>query len=244
MNQPQPSKEPKPKTIAPWLLIVFLIVLVGGGGYLAWYYFMGPGKAVKTSTTTTKTTDTTKTTTDTTTTAATSTADWKTYTNDTYEFSIKYPSTLTSELSNDGKTIVFESAQDKAEYDACKNRDGVECLKKAQLVVNIDAYVSANANADVVSNTLEQIVENRVSHNVFAKDPQKTTLDGQPAYEGIELGMLSSYDVVSKVNNHVFDLTLVQNCSGNTVTLATCKTQASDTAKTMLSTFQFTNFGL
>jgi len=73
--EPQPMPQTKPAMIRPWLLIVFLVVILLGGGYLGYYFW----QKSQVKTTAPAITD------------AISTADWKTYTNDTYKFSFKYP---------------------------------------------------------------------------------------------------------------------------------------------------------
>jgi hypothetical protein len=75
-NQQVGMSSPQPK-VRTWLWVVFLIVIILAGGFFAWYYFYGPGKTTTATTTTPVATD--------------KTADWKTYSNDTYLFSFKYP---------------------------------------------------------------------------------------------------------------------------------------------------------
>lgn len=48
MNQ-QPMQSQQP-AVSKWLWIVLVIVIIAGGAFFAWYYLMGPGKAVKSST--------------------------------------------------------------------------------------------------------------------------------------------------------------------------------------------------
>ncbi len=71
MNQ-QPSSAPKPK-VSKWLWITLIVVAVAGAGFFSWYYLMGPGKKVATSTTTPTSTPTTITTTPSTSTTTPST---------------------------------------------------------------------------------------------------------------------------------------------------------------------------
>jgi len=98
MNQQSqaPVQQGQP-AVSKGLLITFIIVILIGAAFATWYFLMGPGKKVATSTTTATTTPAATTTTTTTpsttttTTTPTATADWQTYTNDTYGFSFKYP---------------------------------------------------------------------------------------------------------------------------------------------------------
>lgn len=79
MNQPQNIVSLKPAQIRPWLLIIFLVVLLAGGGYLGYYYWNKSKTATPTATTV-------------------STSDLKTYTNNDLGFSIKYPKDLTKSI--------------------------------------------------------------------------------------------------------------------------------------------------
>ena len=82
------GEKPKP-AVRPWLWIVLIIVILAGGGVF-WYYYYGPGKT---------TTTTTPTTTD-------ETASWQSYKNETYGFSIKYPTNYTVTEAKEN-SIVF-----------------------------------------------------------------------------------------------------------------------------------------
>lgn len=96
-QQPQPIGPSQPGAIAPWLLILFIIVFLAGGGYLGWY-FWNQSKAKTATPTDTSTT--------------TSTIDWKTYKNDTYDFSVKYPNNweYTTAVGGD---LVYTTGADK-----------------------------------------------------------------------------------------------------------------------------------
>lgn len=95
MNQPyQASGQNKPAA-AKWLWITLIAVIVIGGAFAAWYYLIGPGKAVESSTATTTTTA-----------PVDETADWKTYTNTVKNFSFKYPKDWTESTNSTDKTKV------------------------------------------------------------------------------------------------------------------------------------------
>jgi len=115
MNQePNMGMQSKP-AVSKWLWISLIIVIVLAAGFAAWYYLSGPGKTVATTETTTPTTTTMPTTT----TAATSTtADWKTYTDKTFGYSVKYPANWLVNSTNprqiefreNGKTYSIEES--------------------------------------------------------------------------------------------------------------------------------------
>jgi len=100
MNQ-QPMSAPKP-AVSKWLWIVLIIVILGAGGFFGWYFLMGPGKKVATTSTPTTTTSTTSPSTSTTTNS--NTTDWKTYTSSTLGFSFKYPTTYATKESTGNLT--------------------------------------------------------------------------------------------------------------------------------------------
>lgn len=62
MNQQPTMGAPKP-AVSKWLWITLIVVAVAGAGFFSWYYLMGPGKKVATSTTPTTTSTTPSTTT-------------------------------------------------------------------------------------------------------------------------------------------------------------------------------------
>lgn len=76
------NQESQKKSIAPWLLVVFIVVLLIGGGYLFWVYF-GSKPAVTPITTTP--------------TASTESANgWKIYKNKSFKYSISIPKDWTA----------------------------------------------------------------------------------------------------------------------------------------------------
>lgn len=92
MNQ-QPVSAQKP-AVSKWLWITLIIVILAAGAFAAWYFLMGQGKKVETSTTTDKT------------------AGWQTYENKTYGFSFKYPKDWIAEdedISKLAENIVVQS---------------------------------------------------------------------------------------------------------------------------------------
>jgi len=110
-NQNQPA-------VAPWLLIIFIIVLLAGGGYLGWYFYnqsktkpVAPAPTVTTPTTTPVSA------------TATSTANWAAYSNTKYNYSLKYPTgwyvygyKTGDEATTDTANIAMKNAQSQSHY--------------------------------------------------------------------------------------------------------------------------------
>jgi len=111
----------RPRAVRPWLLILFIIVLLAGAGFV-WYFYYGPGKAAKT-TTTPATTD--------------PTASWKTYANKTYGYSIKYPPTET----------VNSTKPEDVTFSAPDNGRWMEEIKVSSTEEILDNIVSAKKSA-------------------------------------------------------------------------------------------------
>ena len=102
MTQPELPPHHVSKTMKV-LLSVFAAVLLGVLGYFVWYENTQTTTEEDTTASVKKSTGSTATTGSGTTTTADKTADWKTYTNSTYKFSMKYPSAWT--LRNDGEGV-------------------------------------------------------------------------------------------------------------------------------------------
>lgn len=228
MNQSQPTA-PKPG-VSKWLWIVLIVVALIGAGFFAWYYLMGPGKKVATSTTTPSTTPSS------TTASIATTDDWLTYENTTYGYSIEYPKELTYTENDGTKNMYFQTAKEKTDLEACSKREATECNTGNQINISVDSAAGTTNNADDLTKTLDEIVQNRVKNTTLMPDPVKITLDGQPAYEGVMIGMFNFYNIISKYNNHIYDLTIT--CDGETLTA--CKEKITDDQAKMISSFQFT----
>lgn len=197
------------------LIIVLAVAVLIGGGALTWVYAIGmpdtdisiqsPIKVSKKTTTTATIPATTATT--------SATADWKTYTNTSAGYTIKYPANYkTSEV----KTTVI----------AFGPTSGYE----GSAPLSIDSY------KPVPVSTLEQYIESETA-NSGIKDCAKTTLSGKVAYECLSLGMLNYYSIIA--DNNEYRCVLTFN-SGNSDTLAQNKTALTSIQKLMLSTFKFT----
>lgn len=229
--------EPTKPGVSMWLWVSLIIVVLIGGGFFGWYYLMGPGKKVAATTTTTPTTAATTTPTTATTTDTSDVSSWLTYTNTRFGYTIKYPSNLKYTEEEGTKYMHFYTAAEASALAACQARSAEsECNPGNEIHIAGDVN-GGTTNADNLTNTLEEIINARVAANILS-GPESTTLDKEVAYEGLSLGMLTDYDLISKFNNHMFDITLT--CSAEPATLAACKAAITPTQQKMIDSFKFT----
>lgn len=119
MNQSSVTPQPQGgSSTMKWLLIILVIIIVLGGGYWAYVKY---GKTSATTSTTSPSPATSLKVSPSTSAAVSPTAystvpaDWKTYTNEQFGFSFKYPSELTKEkdnVSNQATDVVFKKGSD------------------------------------------------------------------------------------------------------------------------------------
>jgi len=223
------------KHLSPFIAWGIVVLCAGVVGFAVWYYWNQIDSicnsinivAVKK----TDNADKTKTTTDT-----SATATWKTYTNSTYGYSIQYPPTMTYRETESAKNIDFQTAEEKATFEACQTKEATECITGHQIGINVDV-TAGTTNADDLILSIEDIVNKRVERMIMAQNPVSTTLSQQPAYEGISIGMLESYNIVSKYNNHIYDISLI--CAVTAPSLENCKEALTADQQKMLASFKF-----
>lgn len=220
--------EPTKPVVSMWLWITLIIVVLIGGGFFAWYYLVGPGKKAATKTATPTATPTA------TNTNSNSTAGWLTYTNIVYGYSIKYPSNLKYIEEDGAKYMHFYTAAEAAELAACQTRPETECGAGNEIYIAVDQN-TGTTNADDVTKTLTEIVDARVVGGTLTSGYMSTTLGGQTAHEGLSTIMLSLYNIITKYNSRIYDLTI--NCEEPT--LPACKAKITPTQSEMISTFTF-----
>lgn len=227
--------EEKPKKyISSWIAWSIIALAVGITGFATWYQWNQIDtitssmtiSIVKKSATTAKTaTDANNT-------------EWKTYTNTTYGYSIDYPPTLTYSETEIAKNVDFQTAAEKASQTACQARvEGSECPSGHEIAINVDV-TAGTTNADDLTLSIEDIVNARVTKMTMAQNPVSTTLGGQPAFEGMSIGMFDSYNIVKKYNSHIYDLSLV--CEATSPSLSNCKGNITTDQQKMIDSFKFT----
>jgi hypothetical protein len=220
--------EPTKPAVSKWLWITLIIVAIIGAAFLAWYFLMGPGKKTETKTATTATTTTPATT------ETSDTEGWLTYTNTAYGYSIRYPNTLSYTEEDGTKYMHFYTAAEASALAACQARPETECGAGNEIYIAADQNLGTT-NADDITKTLAEIVSNRETNHSLTAGATATTLGGQPAYEGVSTIMLSLYNIITKYNAHIYDLTI--NCDVDT--LAACKAKVTPTQQLMINSFTF-----
>ncbi len=231
--QPTTPQSPKSRTPLAVVLSVVITALVVGAAVFVLTRRMGDNSqadlqarvdqlqsdlrdATANATNTTNTANTSANTTATNTTNTTGeapeTASWKTYSNNTYKFSVKYPPTLIADFSETSKMLSI--------YDPTKARPNtVLTVNVTPSTKTLDQYIASLKDSSLIGNE------------------QKTTLDGVIAYEGVDMGILSQYGVYTVYNGTEY---LLRFMSNNKDTLPDVKDGLSTTQKLMLASFTFT----
>lgn len=196
MNQPQsslynqPGNNPKPP-MNKWLWITLITVVIIGGAFAAWYFLMGPGKAVESSTATTTTTPATTTTTDTTaTTTPTTSTSTGTATSTNKTFSGAMNTYNTSTNSSCGVNISFQYPSDftlsQTKYSAGTMNIFVSKDSNYQISFGSGAQKSAEFHDPNSCVAYENVSEAYSSLKFSTPSPaQSSTVNGFPAMTGL-----------------------------------------------------------
>lgn len=191
--------------VAKWLWIALVIVAVFGGFFLAWYLLMGPGKTpVVTNTTIPAIT-------------IDPTADWKTYTNATYGYTIKYPT---------GWVYAQSKAVD-VETDEVKNTSIDFKLADANKITIITEAKAKNAGV-----TLTQFATD------FVTPADKATITTKTA---TKIGSIDGFQELVTISDPASKgLWYFTQSTDNFYVFVTKEATQSSDIKSMLSTFKLT----
>jgi len=196
------------------LVIILVAVVFGGGGY--WIGTKNTKSTIPTGLLTATATGTVPTAATGTATATDETAGWKTYTNDKFGFSFKYPSGWTATATNDN---AVELKQNGKKYYV----EGTE-------VTPITANLELNGASD--STALEIANSRKLKTNIGSPEVKSYSLSGFDASR--ETNYLATTTYVKLSNGNLFTLTQVNDgVENNQKNLNTISDQ-------ILSTFQFT----
>ena len=147
------------------------------------------------------------------------TANWKTYTNDTDKYSVKYPSTWTVGDSN-GALAINSPENQQGAY------EGYAPTVRLQVFASVSDYVNNGSPAVKSTKTLYEYAKGQDIGNTL----RETTLDSKSAYEYEAGGLAGSYyHVVCEYNAKVYVVQIVSD-----------KVSLTDIEKSIISTFQFT----
>ncbi len=230
MKMDRPIKQPNmgPQII---LYVVLAALIFGIGGY-----YLGSRQVKNTSTSATVTPSAVASkrvaATVTATSSVDATANWKTYTNDTYGFSFKYPSDWV-ERGKSEHGIRFNGPENEVVRKQIEETppgysDGY--TDDVILVFNsLQNYAKSTLNKEVDS--LDKLIQEEQLKGSQISSAQKTTWGGQDAWDYIANGMGSYYEIITKNGSDVISLAF-----GN----ADSKSKLTALDKQILSTFQFT----
>jgi len=205
----------KPNTISPWLLIALIVVILAGVGFFGWIYWQkktaNPAPTIPAPVSTTSS-------------SVVSTADWKTYTNDQYGFSFKYP---TGWIVNtkDPKGITLNSPQSVADKTKCTDA-GESPYCKDDLTVFYFDTINGLTNNSNISNLDDFIAKTSVLDG-----SKKITIGGYPAYEGIKGDISAYYVIYIEKDSHIYEIFFGKRST---------KAELTSIETQILSTFQFT----
>ncbi|MCX6809145.1 MAG: hypothetical protein NTZ65_00075 [Candidatus Berkelbacteria bacterium] len=228
--------DPKVRPDKIWKAILLIVATVLVFGYIGiWYGRENPKKETETTATVSATAVSSATTSATTAKSATSstsatpeTASWKTYTNDTYGFSFKYPSDWT--FQQDGTIINVNSPENQALKNKIDSNtmygEGYSPTIMFRTFVSASDYVNQGNPSVKSTKTVSEYMSSIATANTF----NETTLGGQKAYEDEEGGFAGSY----------YNITCEHNTTVFTTQIVSEKKSLTDTEQSILSTFQFT----
>ena len=146
------------------------------------------------------------------------TTEWQTYRNDKYGFEVKYP-----------QTYIFQEV-----------KEGVVNIKSSTRAGLYDLNIQIDQNPSLNILSLDAIIQNKLK-KFSIKEPEKITLSGEVAYEGVGTGMVNEYVIVVRDGGHLFELLFN---TGNQDTLEKNKAALDENQKLILSTFKFINSDL
>ena len=235
----QPTSKPHVSHVIAWSLIA---LFAGSLAFGIWMYsnqidtiYSGSANLTVTSKKTTTTKPSAKTT--------DTTAAWLTYTNETYNYSIQYPKELSYVESTDKKSVNFQTAAEKTAAAECATRTESDCTFGNEIYIDVDVNASTT-NSDDLTATLKAIADTRIGQKTLNADPTLTTLGGQTAYESVSAIMISKYNLFTKYNDHIYDLTIncdeaVADATAETVSTK-CKAVITTDQQKMIDSFTFT----
>ena len=137
--------------------------------------------------------------------------DWIEYKNEEYGFKLSHPKDYEAKMI---KEMTFGFGPNNF---------------TAPLPLSIDVYKSTPPAG------LDDYIKNKMK-NLIIKDCEKTTLDNKPAYECLDLGMITFYQITSENNGYIYEL--IFN-TGNKDTLTGSKEALDENQESILSSFEF-----
>ena len=163
------------------------------------------------------------------TTATDKTADWKTYTNDEYGFSFKYPADWTKREGSNGVQVNSpenEQVRKDVEASELEYSDGYT----DDVIVSFKTFNEYIEGIGQDVNSLDELIPQEEEINQIS-NPEKTTWGGREAWGYTAAGMGAYYEIVTNNNGSVISLYF-----GNRES----KDELTNSDNQILSTFEFT----
>jgi len=206
------------KSSTAWIIVAAAVVLLFGGA-LSWAYYNEPNDYDYSNGGTLARQKT----------EVDETADWKTYTNDTYGYSGKYPKdwTFDDKTNASSKIAIIYSPTVAAQKKEIQDKN----LAVGGPIAEVTIYYYQSAK-DLDGSTQKKYstLSDAVNDSNFVSSVKETILDGVKAFEGIQSGMYNSYTVLAENNSHIYQIAF--NNIDN-------KDQLTTTLKNILATFKF-----
>ncbi len=234
MNEEMVMEKPKGSKTGMWVLVIVLVAIVFGS---AGYYVgkvrskskpetpvalnSNQGSLSSTLTQTAVSNASASTTPD-------ATADWKTYTNDTYGFSFKYPGEWTvseKTYSKPGDEILTVTSPDTAKKIADRTNNP---FTKGDIGIRFTTMPAT----DSTSNTIAIWMADQFTNSITAKNKTSESIEGAQAYGAEIQADPSYYAMLVQANNGLFALDFGADTAK--------KSELSTNVSQILSTFKFT----
>jgi len=133
------------------------------------------------------------------------TADWETYSNSDYKFTIKYPKTWAKKTGSDitmfdGAIVAFQSPETTKAID-----DFVSQNPQSSVTIFPDIIVSYFSSASAIVGNPESI-EAAVKNTRYFSSYSATTFHGDLAYKVIAIGDKQAYGLLISKNDHIYQV--------------------------------------
>ncbi len=217
------------KHLSPWIAWSLVALFAGISVFSTWYYYFEASNTYDDSATffglnVSKN----KTTTAPSTIASTSaTADWKTYTNNSYRYTFKYPKDWILNSTKEAEITLNSPENEATKQKIASGQMYGEGYMEDISFYYYDNIQAADSNRPKKYNSISDMLNDKSIIISFSK----TILDNQTAYDVVEGGFSAYYAIIAERNNHIYKIFF-----GN----VNDKIELTDIEKQILSTFQFT----
>ena len=152
---------------------------------------------------------------------------WKTYTSESYNYSVKYPSTYVLD-SSDTKHVHFYTASAWSELQDLLAKGAVT---EGPTPAVTTSYYGALSDFDNGDPTKRGSLADLVSDTNIFSNVQTTTFAGISGYSAVENGLVESFEYLLLKNNHLYKISAPN---------VNAKTSLSTDAEKIINSFTFT----